>query len=288
MSVAAEANEMGAGRESVANRRWWGCLALTLAFGVAAALPASSAGTDAPPILCKHSNIDGDHLTAANQFTVRGVPCSYALFAAVGLTDGTERYNVDPPSTVRFTASGSGGSYRWTCRTTALRHPHVAKPGESGTNPEEPGIDYHCRGHGHLTGHGAGEASMDFKWWLIGVRECTAFALESRRAVVTEATVTRNVACEAAEHWIRTATREIERFGHPYRVQDEARYYRYYDSGGVNGSDAPGDGRLYMCLAIADRELRNVHGTSTWICRPPGHPFAGREYQWIRHQPGTR
>jgi hypothetical protein len=250
------------------------------------ALVAAPLGRASSAIRCDHSNIDGDHVAPANEFVVRGLSCSYALFAATGLTDGADRYNVFAPGVERFNAVGHGGSYRWTCRTSALRHPHVARPRETGTNAEEPGTYYRCEGRGALDGQPMGTAYMSFKWWLIGVHECRTFPLRGSTSEAADIEVTRNVTCPQAERWIATVTREIQHSVRAYKHEYETRFYRYYDSAGTNSSNAPGDGTLYDCLTVPDTELHQDR-TSTWVCRPPHHPFAGSEYQWVRKPRGT-
>lgn len=244
---------------------------------VVACLSASTASTAAPAmasqlVRCNEdSNIDGDHISAANEFRVSGISCGYAFYVAAGLTDSSAREKVKESGTQTFTTAQRGLRYLWRCRETNLEPPHVEKPGESGTNPEEPGEHYRCRGRAERDGHRTGEVSLTFAWWLIGVQECPRFALTQPGFIATEITVSRNVTCNEAKRWIMRATTEILALGSPPRHQNQEARHRYYDSG-----------RLYKCLVAADTMFIGEHDTSNWLCEPPGDPFAGQTYRWSR------
>jgi hypothetical protein len=214
-----------------------GCCAaaMTVAgfFGCIAAAPVVAS----PLARCGRSDIDGDHITAANRFQVQGISCAYAFVVATGLTDSTAREKVKDSEVQTFATSQHGRHFVRRCRERTLEPPHVEKRGESGTNPEEPGADYRCSGQAELDNHPTGSVSLSFRWWLIGVRYCRRLALAQGFAA-TEIQVSRDVTCDAAARWIVTATTDILLFGHPYQREGEAVRYHYRDSTKPGGCGA--------------------------------------------------
>lgn len=210
------------------------------------------------------SNTHGDHITAANDFRVSGIECGLALLFATSYTDSAAALQTALPGTEHFVGEAYESRYRWTCRTTALAHPHTVEGASVGTY-------FRCKGKS-LKRHLA-PASMSFKWWLMNERRCTP-ALS----------VSRNQTCSYAHEWTQGATDLIHRFLTPFRTKTneaglKVNDYDYYFSGETQLDDnnpAGPEGFLYECSEAKDPEGDVI----SWDCWEPGRPPASTEYAW--------
>jgi hypothetical protein len=252
------------------------CIALTVTVPAGSAIAAASRS-------CGHSNIDEDHITPANDFLVGGgISCANALMSATGYTDSAQAVNITVPGRATFTAQFYEWRYRWECKTVELT-PRDLRTVDGVTR----GTRFSCHAWEELGGHRLGMVSMTFKWWLPYYRSCSTFPLEQEGWLADQVTVTRNVNCMDAEEWIRTATNLIETDGIAYKVVAGTEYFDYFDSGGTNSSNTPGDGTPYECLTGASAALTEEYGLGAawWQCFQPGRKYLSKEYAWRqRHQ----
>ncbi len=223
---------------------------------------------------CGSSNIHGDHITAANDFQVRGgITCESALISATGYVDSAEGGDKSVPGTETFTAEYYEWRYHWTCHTT---EPPVLHEGL--------GAYFHCHAQEELGGRHRGTAYMSFKWWLNNERPCPSFALGdevNETLLATKVVVTRNVTCAEGRRWLKEAAEAIQYRLQPYKTDplkrtsenEEGktvtevipRYYYHYFNGGQ-----------YDCFTSPTELSEN--GTKELECEPEKRSWGSREY----------
>jgi hypothetical protein len=214
---------------------------------------------------CGSSNIDGDHITQANDFQVSGglLTCATAFLSATGWTDSAAGAYTTTPGTETFAAELYEWRYRWTCRTTELPVLHKGL-----------GAYFHCHAREELGGHTRGIVYMSFKWWLSQVKSCVRGE--------EEISATRNASCHEAFQWVETASSLIPRWVYPYASHEGKQFYHYYQS--ETGDGTGPEGFLYDCW---DRSLPEEEGhTDQWSCTEAGRKFDSREYTWAESDEG--
>jgi hypothetical protein len=223
---------------------------------------------------CGSSNIDGDHITPANDFQVHGgITCANAFASATGYTDSAAAVDTTTPGTEAFTAEFYEWRYRWTCRTTALRVLHDGL-----------GARFDCRATEELAGRPRGEVSMSFEWWLSDERSCPDFPLGDEvgeEALATEVRTTRNATCAEARRWLKEAAGAIQYRLTPYKTEPLDRSYENED-GKTATESIPryfyryvNDGD-YKC--IVSPTLLSADGPKGLQCEPATRSWQSREY----------
>src|SRR5271165_1097485 len=234
-------------------------VAAVLLMNAAVALGASGS------VLCGSSNIDGDHITRANDFQVRGIGCENAFRSATGYTDSTDAVNTTTPGTERFTAELYEWRYRWTCNSTRLAERHDGLETDL----------FRCHAQEELAGTRRGTVYMNFKWWLPRAEGCPPLAGAEPNETSEGVFATRNVRCSTADAWIGNAETLISRWVYAYADREGELYYHYYESEYGDGN-APG--LLFDCTEFSPPGEPSAH---VWDCFQPGRGFASKEYSWV-------
>lgn len=176
------------------------------------------------------SNIDGDHIGAANAFRVSGVSCEFAVYSATAWTDSAAANRASLSPHIAFRVDEYEFSYAWRCQTHPLQ------------TATRSGTAFACVGHS--LNPRFGPARMSFRWWLPALRSCA-------EGVQT----TRNQSCAAANRWIDVAEGALTRHG--------ANPYTYY---GYEPDDAS---PLFKCEARESESGESLEWEYWRSGRPP-------------------